>query len=140
VRDRDGVVVRAPRREVVGKLLRVDGLAPLDGEAVDLQAKALGDGQPALGERAARRYEEAAIDAVEQRRLEQRRAGGGDDERVLHRAEQRPEAGGDAGEELAELRAAVADHRARHLFQNLGADPRRAGNEEVAHDEFRIPK
>ena len=135
--DGDRVVVHAPRAQVVGQLLRIDSVAPAGVEAVDLQPDALGDGGEALRERAAGRHQHALLGRVQQRRLHHRRPAAGGDEDVVRRAEQRPQIGRDAQEQFAELRAAMADHGAGHLLEEVGSYPSGAGDEVFANHEVR---
>ena len=131
VRDRHRVVVRAlMAREMIGERVGIDGVAPAGIEAIDFVAEGFGDVVPALGERAAGRDEHAPGDAVLERRLHHARAGGRSRRTsicVVSKSVFRSRV--DAAEQLFELGAAVADHRPRHLLQDLGTDPRRAGDE-----------
>ncbi len=128
--DRDGVVMVPASLEVIGEPHRVDRLAPLGFELVGFEAELVRDGEPALGKRAACRDEDRARDRVEERAFHQTGSRAGGEERELLGPKEALEAWRDASEEVAKLRAAVADHRPHHLLEDLAADPRRPGDEE----------
>src|SRR6266704_1889296 len=124
--------MRAAAAEMLREAFRIDRFPPTRIQAIDLVAERLRDREPALGKCPASRYENAPLHAILERCLHDARPRGGDDERVRGRFEERLQVAADAAEQLAKLGRAVADHRPRHLRENRGTHPGRAGDEELA--------